>query len=218
VLKLKKIKDKTCRCCRVKFVPIRPLQVVCSPACAYGLVLKNNAKKAKEESKQWNKEVRERRDELKTKSDYEKDLEREINHIVRLLDKGHPCISSGRVRYIVNAGHYYSVGSNPAIRYNLYNIFGQSVGDNMYKGGTPREYEEGLRETFGEGFTEEVKGLKLKYKELHLSVHELKEKIKIARKCVRILKEETRDNEKPFTTLDRMSLRGFYNSIIGIYK
>jgi hypothetical protein len=33
---------------------------------------------------------------LETKTEVEKKLEKEINTIVRLIDKGHPCISSGR--------------------------------------------------------------------------------------------------------------------------
>jgi hypothetical protein len=212
-IKPKKIKDKACRKCKGIFSPRVPLQTSCSVTCAIELA-KEKAKK--KEGKDWKERKIEGLEKLKTKSDFEKDLEREVNHIVRLIDKGHECISTGRSKYIVNAGHYFSVGSNPSIRYNLLNIFSQSVDDNMYRGGNPRQYKIGLEETFGFEVAEEIEGLKLKYKELHLSIPELKETIKVARKCVRDLKKA--ESDKPYTTEERIELRRFYNSVLNIYS
>jgi hypothetical protein len=188
------------------------LQVVCGLECAI-----SNAKKKQEEKekKDWAKRKKEGKESLKTKSEYEADLEKEVNHIVRLIDRGHNCISSGRSDYTVNAGHFFAVGSNPSLRFNLLNIYAQSVGDNMYKGGAPREYMEGLCKTFGAETANEITELKAKHREIKLSIPELKETIKVARECVRDLKKV--DSEKPYTAEERIELRRFYNSVLGIY-
>jgi hypothetical protein len=212
MIKPKRLKNKRCKQCKSEFEPRVPLQFICSPKCSIEYV---RLKSEEKEKKDWIKRKKEVKESLKTKSEYEKDLEKEINHIVRLIDRGHPCISSGRTKYVVNAGHMYSVGSTPSLRYNLLNIFAQSVGDNMYKGGAPREYSEGLRRTFGDEVAEEVEGLKLRHKELHLSIPELKEIIKVARECVRDLKKV--ESIKPYTTQERIELRRFYNTVLGIY-
>ena len=38
------MKEKTCAICRIKFTPSRPMQKVCSPACAYEYSRKETAK------------------------------------------------------------------------------------------------------------------------------------------------------------------------------
>lgn len=210
---VKKLKEKACKQCKNRFQPLRPLQYLCSPVCAIARVKELAEKKEAKDIRKWKIEGLEK---LKTKSDFEKDLEKEVNHIVRLIDKGHECISSGSSKYIPNAGHFYSVGSTPSLRFNLLNIFNQSVADNMYKGGQPREYMEGLRKTFGEGIANEIEELKAKYKEIKLSIPEIRETIKVARQCVRDLMKV--DSDKPYTTEERIELRRFYNSVLGIYN
>lgn len=209
-----KIKPKTCRECKGKFLPKMALQVVCGLKCSISYAKKKTEEK---EKKEWAKRKKEGKESLKTKSEYEKDLEKEINQIVRLIDKGHNCISSGRSNYTVNAGHFFAVGSNPSLRFNLLNIYAQSVGDNMFKGGAPREYLEGLCKTFGEETANEISELKASYPEIKLSIEELKETIKVARRCVKDLKKLNGDSEKPWITKDRIELRRFYNSVLGIY-
>lgn len=212
MIKAKKLKIKKCKQCKSEFQPRVPLQFICTPKCSIDYV---KAKSEEKEKKDWAKRKKEGLEKLKTKSEYEKDLEKEVNQIVRFIDRGHPCISSGRDKYTVNAGHMYSVGSTPSLRFNLLNIFAQSVSDNMYKGGAPREYMEGLCKTFGEETANEITQLKAMYREIQLSIPELKEIIKVARECVRDLKKV--DGDKPYTTYERIELRRFYNSVLGIY-
>lgn len=212
MIKAKRLKNKRCKQCKSEFEPRVPLQFICSPKCSIEYV---KAKSEEKEKKDWTKRKKEVKESLKTKSKYEKDLEKEVNQIVRLIDRGHPCISSGRDKYVVNAGHFYAVGSNPSLRYNLLNIFNQSVGDNMYRGGSPIEYRDGLHKTFGIEVAMEIEELKAKYPEIKLSIPELKEIIKVARECVRYLKKE--ESDKPYTTQERIELRRFYNSVLGIY-
>jgi predicted DNA-binding protein YlxM (UPF0122 family) len=210
---VKKPKQKRCKECGEYFDIMRPLQFLCKPACAIAYTRKQAEKK---EQKDWKERKKVLKENTKKKPEYEHDLEVEVNHIVRLIDKGHECISSGRSKYIPNAGHYFSVGSSPSIRFNLLNIFNQSVSDNMYKGGQPREFMEGIKKTFGEEVANEVAQLKATYPEIKLSIPEIRETIKVARQCVRDLMKV--ESDKPYTTEERIELRRFYNSVLNIYS
>lgn len=217
-----KIREKSCRSCKKRFIPARPLQVVCSGPCAYEYVKKNTdkvlEKQRKEALKEWNKEYKQRKEKDRTKSYWEDKLQDEVNHIVRLIDKGHECISSGAKNYIVNAGHLYSVGSDATLRFNLLNIYNQSVHDNHFKSSNGVIYKERIKEVFGQEVSEEIETLKARYKELKLSIPELKETIKVARSCVRELINSTKESDKPYTIEGRIEMRRFYNGVLGIYN
>lgn len=221
MIKPVKFKPKKCKACKETFVPVRPLMMVCSGPCAHEYVKRNTEKKRKleesKENKAWKVKKKELKEKLKTKSDHEKDLQKEVNHIARLLDKGWPCISSGVEKYQENAGHMYSVGAFPSLRYNLLNIYNQSVGDNLYKSGNGVIYKERIKEVFGQEVSEEIETLKARYKELKLSIPELKETIKVARSCVRELINSTKESDKPYTITQRIELRRHYNQILNIY-
>jgi hypothetical protein len=151
---------------------------------------------------------------LETKTEVEKKLEKEINTIVRLIDKGHPCISSGRnLGKNYDAGHFWSKGSNPQIRFHLFNIFAQSVHDNQHKGSNALEYQERL----GTVFTPELREYCLALKgtpSLKLSKEELRDKIVIAKRIVKWLKLQDRE----FSTKERIELRLKFQEELGIYK
>lgn len=217
-----KVKLRLCDHCGNEFKVYNSLTKACSIPCAMELgkakAKKDLEKQIKQEQREWNKEKKERKEKLKTLSDFKHDLEVEINHIVRLIDKGHECISSGAINYKVNAGHLYSVGAFPELRFNLLNIYNQSVGDNLFKGSNGVIYKERIKEVFGVGVSEEIEELKVKYPSLQLSIPELKEKIKEARKAVKYLLKVTEDLEKPYSIEERIYLRRFYNDLIGIYK
>jgi hypothetical protein len=207
------------------FQPVRPLMIVCSPLCASKYAEAKGKKKEEREKliqeiddKLWKIRKKEIKEEIKPKKEYEKILEGEINTIVRLIDRGHPCISSGADKYIVNAGHLRSVKAFPELRYNLMNIFAQRVHDNQYIGGNPIEYREGLKKTFGYEIYEEIECLPAKFKYLDLTIPELKEKIKLARKIVRELKKETEGEVKPFTVEQRIEKRRELNKRLNIYE
>lgn len=151
---------------------------------------------------------------LETKSSVESKLQVEINKIVRLIDRGHNCISSGRpLGENYNAGHFYSVGSNPAIRFHLLNIWGQSISDNQHKGGKPIEYAQNLEAIYGSGFRKEVESLS-KIQLLSLSKEEIRGYIKMTKGIVKRLKQETR----AYTNHERLSIRRELNKELGIYE
>lgn len=170
--------------------------------------------KAKKDVKKKEKARKDKlRRELETKSDLEKKLQKEINEIVRILDREHPCISSGRpLGSNYDAGHLFSVGSNPQIRFHLFNIWAQSVQQNQYNGGNPLGYIEGLKKTFGDDLRDyclSLKGLP----QLKLEKHELRQKIDVARRIVKHLKLE----DKIYSTEERVQLRKTYNKVLDIY-
>jgi hypothetical protein len=151
---------------------------------------------------------------LETKTEVEKKLEKEINTIVRLLDHGHNCIShEGYLGSKYDAGHLWSVGSNPQIRFHLLNIFAQCVNCNHHKGSNALEYQERL----GTVFTPELREYCLALKgtpALKLSKEELRDKIVIAKRIVKWLKLQDRE----FSTKERIELRLKFQEELGIYK
>lgn len=130
----RKIKPKKCKSCESLFTPSRPLQIVCSAGCA----AKYSYKKKKEQEK---KEDKVKREKLKTHSDHLKDLQIIFNTYIRERDKGKNCIScdvplTGKY----DAGHFYSVGAYPNLRFNENNTAGQCVHCNRHKHGNINEY------------------------------------------------------------------------------
>lgn len=204
------MKSKKCKVCGDLFVPTQPLQMVCSAKCAYEYQKKQRKDKIKTD---WRNKKKALKKTLQTKSEVEKILQKEINTIVRLLDKGHECISSGRsLGKSYDAGHLYTTKANPTIRFHLMNIFAQSVHDNQHLSGNELQYFIRLKEVFGEDVQEEI--LKLKQiPPLHLTKEDVRDVIPIARGIIKWLKLQNRK----FTLEERISLRREFNKKLGIY-
>ena len=134
---------KTCKQCKTKFAPARPLQAVCGPMC--GL---ERAKKARLTTEK--KQDRVKRESLKTIPQLIAEAQKEFNAYIRLRDQlaGHPCISSGRPLdwsgNAVDAGHYRSTGAAPHLRFDEDNCHAQSKHDNQYLAGNAVDYRLGL--------------------------------------------------------------------------
>lgn len=209
-----------CKSCGVKFTPTRFLQKYCMlneecQSAAIKAVLDNNRKLAdKKVADKWKEEKKEMVEKLKTLSDYKKDLEIEINAIVRLIDKGHDCISGAFKDYKMHAGHLYSVGAFPSIRFNLLNIYGQSEHDNLHLHGNGAIYKERIVEIFGQSVADEVEVLKVNYPELKASIPDIKEATLIARQ----IKKSLIKMDTYFEIEERINLRRTYNKMIGLYK
>lgn len=139
---------KKCKVCETPFTPVRPLQAVCSPRCAFKKVRKDKAEEVKENKR--------RKAALKTLPELKREAQTVFNRWVRFRDMGKPCIScglpdkgtidfhSGR-----DAGHYRSVGSAPHLRFNENNVHGQCVHCNQYLAGNVIGYRLGLIERIG---------------------------------------------------------------------
>lgn len=88
-------KPKTCKCCKAKFIPERPLQFVCSPPCAYQYQKRQKEKQIKQNEVESRREWRERKAKLKPLSHWEDLTQRVVNDFIRERDRGLPCISCG---------------------------------------------------------------------------------------------------------------------------
>jgi hypothetical protein len=177
------------------------------------MLIKNKKDFEKKKKQTWNKKKLAIKKSLETKSDLEKKLQKEINLIVRLIDKGHECISSGRsLGKKYDAGHLYTTGAHPTIRFNLFNIFSQSVHDNQHKSGNELEYFFRLGELFSSDFQDFVVSLK-QIDALHLSKDDIRDKISVARSLVKWLKLQ----DRTFSKEERLSVRSDMNNQLGIY-
>ena len=134
-----------CKVCKDKFEAKYFLQKVClQPTC-----ILEWSKKVKD--KEWKAEKKQLKDKLKTYSDHVKELQVIVNKYVRLRDKDKGCISCGTPllgKY--DAGHYYSAGGNPSVRFDTNNIHGQCVYCNQFLHANLIEYTKRLPLRIGE--------------------------------------------------------------------
>ena len=148
--------------------------IIKSRLCAQCLIKKGKAKAKKD----WNVEKKERKEKLKTKSDYLNDFQKVFNKFIRDRDKDKPCISCDKP--LINkfdAGHYFTVGAYPNLRFNEDNVHGQCVACNRDKHGNLLEYTESLPKRIGEERFNQLR--ENKNKPLNLSKTEIIELIKL---------------------------------------
>jgi len=131
--RLKKCKNPACG---VSFPPHRLGQAVCSPVCGLAIKDVNQEKARKAIADLGRREIRAARERIKTRSDHTKEAQAAFNEWVRLRDAVLPCISCGRHHQgKYDAGHYRTVGSNPALRFEPLNCHKQCVPCNQHKSG-----------------------------------------------------------------------------------
>lgn len=120
--------------CRAAFAPMSMTHKVCSPACA--LIYAKALAAAKER-----KTDRARKVAMKSRSQWLKEAQTAFNAWIRARDAEQPCISCGRYhdgKY--DAGHFRSVGAQPALRFHELNCHKQCVPCNQHKAGNVVEY------------------------------------------------------------------------------
>ena len=210
-----------CKVCREKFTPKRQSteptcdNYDCKVQYATEYAKKLGLQKAKDLKAKNFKEKTELREKLKTLGDWKKELQTEINSLIRAIDHGHLCISDrSQLNSKFDAGHMYSRGSNPSLSFNLMNIYGQSVHSNQYKSGDQIKFLEGLEIDFGTEHKDYVLSLKKLYPILKITIEDIKPKIPLVRNLIKFVKKQ----EKKFTNEERIFLRKQFNEAIGIYK
>ena len=166
------IKQKKCKYCESLFYPIKTTATVCTWECAQ-LLAKEKSKKKK--AKEWNVRKKELKEGLMTKSDWTKILQQLVNRYVRQRD-GNFCISCNKeVQGKIDAGHMFSVGNYPSVRFDLRNINSQCIKCNQYNGGSLLEYRKYLIKKIG---ISDFEDLDLKaHQNRQYSIPELKEMI-----------------------------------------
>ena len=205
-----------CKHCKTKFEPKYFLQRFCleTDECIIAFNEFVKAEKSKSEAKKWKQEKEVIKENLKTTTDFEKELEKPINKIAVLIDKGSGCISC-KGQKTPQGGHYRSVGANKTLRYNLHNIHLQDYYCNVEKSANIIEYDNGLIERYGKEYWEYVKfDLPRTYKIIKLTKDDYIEKTKIAKSIVKHLELEN----KTYSPTERIELRTKFNNLIGIYE
>ncbi|SCC08978.1 MULTISPECIES: recombination protein NinG [Snodgrassella] len=171
---------RKCRWCGAEFEKLRPLQIVCSSACAISLNKRKREaanKKAQADAKRRERAViKARKHALETKPQLTKRAQAAFNAFIRLRDKHQSCISCGNplpdTPNGYDAGHYRSVGSAPNLRFNENNCHGQCKRCNNYLSGNHVNYRLRLAERIG---LEAVEKLESDNKPLHYTKDDLRQ-------------------------------------------
>ncbi|ANF87159.1 bacteriophage lambda NinG family protein [Pseudomonas antarctica] len=149
----KPAKPKKCRVatCRASFVPSRMGQAVCSPACAMIDAPRHEPKARKALADIERKDIKVRKEKLKSRADHLKDTQHAFNAWIRARDAGQPCVSCGTtadVQYC--AGHYRTTAAAPELRFEPLNVHLQCNRNcNMGKSGNLLGYRPRLLEKIG---------------------------------------------------------------------
>lgn len=158
-----------CKNCKEEYKKYQPLQTVCSFECSVEL---SKARMETKKAKAWAKEKKERKDKLKTKSDYLKEVQVVFNKFIRLRDKGGNCISCNKPAKKENAGHYRSRGGNPELSFEESNCHLQCEYCNTYLHGNLIDYRINLIKRIG---LKKVEWLEGEHEPKHYSINDLKE-------------------------------------------
>ena len=153
---------KRCPTCRVMFTPSRSSQAVCGEiecAIAHGQSEKGRATTRKALADVERREIEVRKEKLKSRADHLKDTQIAFNAWVRERDADLPCISCGRHHQgKYDAGHYRTVGSNPALRFEPLNCHRQCSPCNTQLSGNIVNYRIELVKRIGAEAVEWLEG------------------------------------------------------------
>lgn len=149
-------KPKTCKnpACGASFVPQRLGQAVCSPKCALATVEVQKAKEKKSLAQAGRRDIKVRKEALKTRADHAKEAQTVMNRYVRLRDAHLGCISCNKP---ANWGgqwhcsHFRSVGAAAHLRFNLWNMNKSCSQCNAHLSGNIMVYRPRLVEKIGAG-------------------------------------------------------------------
>lgn len=152
-------KPKKCKnpACGISFPPQRLGQAVCSPKCALAMAPANTEKARKAIAQRERREIKVRKEKLRSRADHLREAQAAVNEYVRLRDAHLPCISCDSMpndndlmtgsRW--DAGHYRSVGACPELRFEPLNIHRQCVKCNRNLSGNAVEYRIRLLQRIG---------------------------------------------------------------------
>lgn len=158
------MKTRRCYLCKTK-VPeadavIGQLKAFC---CIEHLLEWAKSEKGKQYTqKAIRKDAKERKEKLKTRSDFMREAQIAFNAYIRVRDKGRLCVSCGASEGLLrhggnfDAGHYRSIGSAPHMRFHLFNCFAQCKKCNNHLSGNAIEYRKALCERYGSEFVERL--------------------------------------------------------------
>ena len=141
----KELRPKKCRGCGEKFTPARPLQVACSPNCAYAVARANGTKRRAAQ-------YRVDKEKSKTVSEHSAEAKVIMQKYARLRDRNLGCCSCDKPKEWSGQWHgsHYRPATNSAIRFNLWNINKSCSVCNNHKSGNHAGYTPKLIEKIGQ--------------------------------------------------------------------
>ncbi|KNA30183.1 bacteriophage Lambda NinG protein [Pantoea ananatis] len=160
MVKAKKPKPRKCPICSNEYTPRSSIQKVChNYLCAIAFNKKRDeelaAREIRKQEKLQRDDLRQRREKLKGKSDWNREAQAAVNKFIFWRDYGKPCISCGRkLNYgvrggAVDASHYRSRGAAPWLRFNVFNNNASCVTCNRDLSGNLIPYRINLIKKFG---------------------------------------------------------------------
>ncbi|RWU21297.1 hypothetical protein DM813_19105 [Pseudomonas alkylphenolica] len=172
---IKEVKQKTCKGCGGRFRPSLSTQKACSVQCALDLAKKPEGQKVarKAIAQRERRELKVRKEKLKSRADYIKEAQIQFNIFIRLRDKDEPCICCGSYGagedWLTggkwDAGHFLSRGAYPELRFDEDNCHKQlkscNGGSDKYaaKGRTVAQgYRERLIQKIGQDRVDRLEG------------------------------------------------------------
>lgn len=159
--------------------------IVCSLPCSIARMDQLQEMRERDHLKEIRRKNKALKDKIKTYSEWQKDLQKLVNKFVSLRDKGKPCISCDKPDTGVkrDAGHFWSQGGNPSVRFDLDNIHGQCVHCNRDKHGNLLEYRPRLIERIGRERFDELE--QRRNTPLKLQLSEIKDQIELFKQMIK---------------------------------
>jgi len=153
-------KPKKCPICTTEYIPRSSLQKVChNYKCAMEFNRqvdeRNVAREIRKQERLQRDDLRQRRERLKGKSEWNREAQAAVNKFIFWRDYGNPCIACGKpLNYgvrggAVDASHYRSRGAAPWLRFNVFNNNAGCVHCNRDLSGNLIPYRINLIEKFG---------------------------------------------------------------------
>lgn len=175
----RKARQRKCKCCGERYTPVRPLQTACGLSCAIKLGKMSS-------DKQERAKTRQKRESLKSRSDWMKDAQKVFNRYIRLRDARLPCISCGRHHTgQYHAGHYLTVGARPELRFEELNVHKQCAPCNDHLSGNIALYRINLIKKIG---IDNVEWLEGKHESKKYTIDEIKEIISTYKQKIKEMK------------------------------
>lgn len=133
-------RPRPCPVCSKDYVPVRPMQAVCSPRCA--------ARKVKQDKAEERAKVKTRREALETIPQLIAKAQKDFNAFIRERDQDKGCFVCGRPfrdvpGQVQHAGHVRSRGAAGHLRFHEDNCHGECEGCNGPHGAKPHEIKAG---------------------------------------------------------------------------
>ncbi|SDQ72147.1 Bacteriophage Lambda NinG protein [Pseudomonas lundensis] len=139
--------------CAADFIPAQLGQKVCGWACGLAIKDVNQEKARKSLALVERREIKVRKEKLKSRAEYAKEAQAVINRYVRLRDAHLGCISCDKPASWGgqwHCSHFRSVGAAPHIRYNLWNMHRSCSICNNHLSGNIAGYRPKLIEKIGQ--------------------------------------------------------------------